>query len=157
MITVTAKMTPRSPSAKLQKIKKDLEDRREVLNQTKKYMIGRWNENFAGNGAIYGGWAPNSPEWKEGGGKTLIGQTGELVSYFNVANHAGKVSRTDIHWHFANSGSQYSATHSTSGISPNPLKGHERIPRRTIWDMNETDRRRIVRMIEAWVDSKVTF
>lgn len=155
MFTIKATMTPKSPSRRLRTIQKQLEDRRELMQQSKAYMINRWNANFAGNGSIYGGWAANS-EWKEGDGP-MHGNTGALASYFQSANSAGIVTRDRVSWRFANDGSQFSATHSTSGISPNPLKGHKAVPRRVLWDMNGADQQKIVRMVEQWIGSKVVF
>ena len=155
MITIKATITPSNPGDKVRKIIDDLQDRREVMQQTKRYMIQRWNENFVSKGSIYGPWPGNS-DWKEPG-PTLSGNTGALIGYFFAANEAGEVSDSSVEWTFSNSGSQYSVTHSESGISPNPLKGHAPIPRRIMWDMNGTDRQHIVRLVETWIDSKVTF
>ena len=155
MFTIKATMTPKSPSRRLRTIKQQLEDRREVMEQSKHYLIGRWSSNFASAGGIYGAWAGNS-SWKEGGG-AMEGDTGELADYFNSANRSGVVTRDRVSWRFANSGNQYSVTHSTSGISPNPLKGHKPVPRRVLWDMNGADQQKITRMVEMWIDSKVVF
>lgn len=155
MITVHATMTPSNPAQRIRSIKHQLMDRRQVMQQAKNYMVNRWNTNFAGNGAIYGPWAGNST-WKEGSG-TMHGNTGALAGYFYGANSAGRVSSDSVSWRFENSGDQFSVTHSTSGISPNPLKGHKSIPQRILWNMNGTDQQKITSMVETWIAGKVTF
>lgn len=150
MIKIKATLSPENPSQKIDKIIQDLEDRREVMEQTKRYMINRWNTNWIMQGGIYGSWAPNS-SWKEPGGM-LEGNTGQLVGYFFAANESGRVTESEVSWHFEH---EYAVTHSTSGLNPNPIG--RKVPKRVLWDMNETDRRHIVKLVTDWVDQKVTF
>lgn len=156
MITFNVKMQPDSPAARIREIRNELANRRQVMERAKIYMISRWNLNMISMGGVYGGWKPNS-SWKEGSRQTMIGNTGALISYFNTANAAGKVSQGSVNWTFRDDSSQFSVTHSEFGKSPNPLAGHEPIPVRPIWGMNAQDHKHIVRLIDVWVQEKVVF
>lgn len=158
MITVTTSTRPENPAERVREIRKELSNRRQVMQRSKNYMIQRWNLNMISMGGIYGGgWKPNS-SWKEGSSQAMMGNTGALISYFNTANAAGRVTQGSVAWTFQDDSSQFSVTHSEFGKKPNPLgKSHAPIPRRQIWGLNAQDEKHIVRLIDVWIQEKVVF
>ena len=138
---------------KLRIARRRLNDRREPHEEAKEYLIERWEENFQGQGSLYGDWEGLS-EWsisERGSSNPILVRSGALWVSFRSQNEDGLVTNNLTQWEFQNDhGFAYPLSHHTG--YDNPLPNRKPIPSRTLWDIKGEEEERIGEIFEEWLE-----
>lgn len=153
MVTIHVTITGASEYAtKFTRLRTQLHNRRVPMERTKTYMVDRWQQNFASNGGIYGGWAALSQwSWRRGPnhGGTPLHLSGALEGNVSGQGASGAVTATSVDWHFVNRAPSYPLSHQ---FGWNPYFDQ---PARIIWATNGEDQARIEHIMELWVNEVI--
>ena len=164
-VSVNAEKGLKADQIAIEKVRNALENREAAMQEIKKHMTDRWKVNFTSEGEIYGKWKGLSTTWtipdrmdKGYGSGPILVRTGRLFQSFVTANDAGEVTNQAITWNFMNTGNRGGETGEGWFVAqhlgyPNPRTGHQPIPPRVLWDINEDDENAIQEIMDNYVNS----
>ena len=136
---------------------REMDNRKEVLQDIKEQQIERWATNFESEGGEYDKWpesAMATQEYRTEEGmapQPTLQRDGSLMTHFLAENQAGKVTNNAVNWEFTNSPPGGSTVSHHTGYVLN----QSTIPARVLWDLDRKDEDRGQMEIEEWLGGLV--
>jgi phage gpG-like protein len=141
-------------SNRVKKAIRDVDDRRQLLQEIKEGQAERWLDDFLAGGNPT--WEPTSRSYRqrrrqEGFSETpTLIRTGRTLAHFASQNQDAAIGAASVRWDFQNAEGAYTVSHN-EGYQLGPAT----VPSRRLWEFHPRDQDIIASQIEEWFAKKL--